>query len=64
MKNRGYDKASDFIKMSKEYITAHSGLALYAGFLRAIGVKEMVQLYMLFPGSNRGYGGWLMSGSG
>jgi hypothetical protein len=44
--------------MSKEYIIAHSGLALYAEFLLAIRVKEMVQRYMPFSGSNRGYGGW------
>jgi len=46
------------LKMSKEDITPRSGLALYAEFLRAIGIKEMVQLYMPVPGSNRGYGAW------
>jgi len=46
------------LKMSKEQITPCSGLALYAEFLRAIGIKEMVQLYMPVPGSNRGYGAW------
>ena len=46
------------LKMSKEQITPRSGLALYAEFLRVIGIKEMVQLYMPVPGSNRGYGAW------
>ena len=44
------------LKMSKEDITARSGLALYAEFLRAIGLKRMVQRHMPAPGSNRGYG--------
>jgi len=46
------------LKMSKEDITPRSGLVLYAEFLRAIVIKEMVQLYMPAPGSNRGYGAW------
>jgi hypothetical protein len=47
------------LKMSQEDITTgRSGLALYAEFLRAIGLKQMVQRYMPAPGSNRGYGAW------
>jgi hypothetical protein len=46
------------LKMSKEDITARSGLALYAEFLRAIGLKRMVQRHMPTAGSNRGYGAW------
>jgi len=46
------------LKMSKEDITPRSGLALYAEFLRAIGMKQMVQRHMPSAGSNRGYGAW------
>ena len=46
------------LKMTKEYITSRSGLAIYAEFLRAIGIKDMVQRFMPNPGSNRGYGAW------
>ncbi|MFN3479430.1 MAG: IS1380 family transposase, partial [Thermodesulfovibrionales bacterium] len=43
---------------SKEVITARSGLAIYSEFLRAIGIKDLVDRYMPEPGSNRGYSAW------
>jgi hypothetical protein len=46
------------LKMTQQSITSRSGLAIYAEFLRAIGVKDMVQCFMPAPGSNRGYGAW------
>lgn len=46
------------LKMTKESITSRSGLAIYAEFLRSIGIKDMVQRFMPASGSNRGYSAW------
>ncbi|MEN3039302.1 MAG: hypothetical protein ABDI07_09165 [Candidatus Kryptonium sp.] len=44
--------------LSKEVITPRSGLALFSEFLRAFGVKALVETLMPKPGSNRGYSPW------
>lgn len=46
------------LKMTKELITSRSGLAIYAEFLRAIGVKRLIEALMPAAGSNRGYSAW------
>lgn len=46
------------LKMTKEYITSRSGLVIYAEFLRAIGIKRLIEALMPAAGSNRGYGAW------
>jgi len=44
--------------VTKDEITARSGLAVYAEFLRGFGVKELIERRMPLPGSNRGYKAW------
>ncbi|GEM_PF-5146880 len=44
------------IELSKEVITARSGLDLYSEFFRTFGIKELIDTFMPKPGSNRGYG--------
>lgn len=43
------------IKRSEERITARSGLALYAEFIKAMRVTELVNQYLPQPGSGHGY---------
>lgn len=42
------------LKRTEERITARSGLAIYAEFMRAMGVEVLVGRYMPEPGSGRG----------
>ncbi|MFQ3574786.1 MAG: hypothetical protein SNJ53_09175 [Thermodesulfovibrionales bacterium] len=41
------------IGLSKEVITARSGLALYSEFLRSFGIKELIDTFMPKPDSKR-----------
>jgi hypothetical protein len=43
------------IKMTKERLTAHGGLALIAEFSHGIGLRELADRYLPGPGSNRGF---------
>jgi len=43
------------IKMTKERLTAHGGLALMAEFNHGIGLRELADQYLPGPGSNRGF---------
>jgi len=43
------------LKRTEERITARSGLALYAEWMRAMGVETLVSQYMPRPGSGHGY---------
>ncbi len=43
------------IKMAKERLTAHGGLALMAEFNHGIGLRELTDRYLPGPGSNRGF---------
>jgi len=43
------------LSRTKDEITARSGLALYSEFLRAFGIKGLVEKFMPPSGSNRGY---------
>ncbi|MCS7279918.1 MAG: IS1380 family transposase, partial [Thermodesulfobacteriaceae bacterium] len=44
--------------LSKEVITPRSGLTLFSEFLRAFGIKALVETLMPKPGSNRRYSPW------
>jgi len=46
------------LKMTEELITSRSGLAIYAEFLRVIGIKRLIEALMPAAGSNRGYSAW------
>ncbi|MEM3112533.1 MAG: IS1380 family transposase, partial [Candidatus Anstonellales archaeon] len=46
------------IGISKDTLTSRSGLALYSEFMRAYGIKELIESLMPEPGSNRGYRAW------
>lgn len=46
------------IGISGETLTSRSGLALYSEFMRAYGIKELIESLMPEPGSNRGYSAW------
>ncbi len=46
------------IGISRETLTSRSGLALYSEFMRAYGIKELIESLMPEPGSNRGYRAW------
>lgn len=43
------------LKRTEERITSRSGLALYAEFMKAMGVDELVSRYMPKPGSGNGF---------
>jgi hypothetical protein len=43
------------IKMTKERLTAHGGLALMAEFNHGIGLRDLTDRYLPVPGSNRGF---------
>lgn len=43
------------IKRTEERITARSGLVLYAEWMRAMGVEELVARHLAGPGSGNGY---------
>ena len=43
------------IETTKERLTAHGGLALMAEFNHGIGLRELTDRYVPFPGSNRGF---------
>lgn len=43
------------IKVTKERLTAHGGLALMAEFNHGIGLRELTDRYVPGPGSNRGF---------
>ena len=43
------------IKMTKERLTAHGGLALMSEFNHGIGLRELTDRYLPGPGSNRGF---------
>lgn len=43
------------LKRTEEKITPRSGLVLYAEFMKAMGVDEMLSTYFPRPGSGRGY---------
>lgn len=44
------------LKRTEERMTPRSGLVLYAEFMKAMGVDEMLSTYFPRPGSGRGYG--------
>lgn len=44
--------------ITKDEITPRSGLSIYSEFLRGFGIKDLIDMYMPFPGSNRGYRAW------
>jgi hypothetical protein len=44
------------LKRTEEGMTPRSGLVLYAEFMKAMGVEEMLSTYFPRPGSGRGYG--------
>ena len=44
------------LKRTEERMTPRSGLVLYAEFMRAMGVDEMLSAHFPRPGSGRGYG--------
>ena len=41
--------------ITKEEITPRSGIAIYAEILRKLNIDSLVDKYMPYPGSNRGY---------
>lgn len=43
------------IEITKETLTAHSGLALLAEFNHGIGLRELINRHLLKPGNNRGF---------
>ena len=43
------------IETTEERLTAHGGLALMAEFNYGIGLRELTDRYVPFPGSNRGF---------
>lgn len=43
------------LERTEEKVTARSGLALYAEFMKGIGLEELVDRYMPRPGSGRGF---------
>jgi hypothetical protein len=43
------------LKRTEERMTSRSGLALYAEFMKAAGVDELVSKYMPRPGSGNGF---------
>jgi len=43
------------IEATKERLTAHGGLALMAEFNHGIGLRELTDRYLPFPGSHRGF---------
>jgi len=43
------------IEMTRERLTAHGGLALMAEFNHGIGLRDLTNLYLPSPGSNRGF---------
>lgn len=43
------------IKVTRERLTAHGGLALMAEFNHGIGLRELTDRYLPGPGSNRGF---------
>jgi len=46
------------LERTDEAVTSRSGLALFSGFMEALGVRERIQRYLPKPGSGRGYGAW------
>lgn len=46
------------LERTDEAVTSRSVLALYSGFMEALGVRERVERYLPKPGSGRGYGAW------
>lgn len=44
--------------ISGDILTPRSGLVFYSEFLRAYGIKGLIDTLMPEPGSNRGYGAW------
>lgn len=43
------------IEITKEVLTARSGLALFAEYNHGIGLRELADKYLPLPGSNRGF---------
>lgn len=43
------------LERTEEELTAHGGLALMAEYNHGLGLRELVDRYLLGPGSNRGY---------
>src|SRR4030043_2205773 len=43
------------LEKTEEKVTARSGLALYAEFMKGMGLEELVDRHMPRPGSGRGY---------
>lgn len=43
------------LELTKEVLTARSGLALFAEYNHGIGLRELVEKYLPAPGSNRGF---------
>jgi hypothetical protein len=46
------------LERTDEAVTSRSGLAMFSGFMEALGVRERIERYLPRPGSGRGYGGW------
>jgi len=46
------------LERTDEAVTSRSGLALFSGFMEALGVREQIERYLPKPGSGRGYGAW------
>lgn len=46
------------LEITKDEITPRSGLAVYAEFLRALGIDRLIEKYMPLPSSNRGKRPW------
>lgn len=46
------------VERTGELVTSRSGLAVFSGFMEALGVRDLVERYLPKPGSGRGYGAW------